>query len=52
MKDYDLCKNPSEYVFFDAIHPTESANRIISQFMWSGNQSITGPYNLKSLYEE
>ena len=52
VKDYELCENPSEYVFFDAIHPTESANRIISQFMWSGNQSITGPYNLKTLFEE
>ncbi|WJX87001.1 hypothetical protein P8452_69235 [Trifolium repens] len=52
VKDYDLCKNPSEYVFFDAVHPTESASRIISQFMWSGNMSISGPYNLKSLFEE
>ncbi|KEH18901.1 GDSL esterase/lipase 1 [Medicago truncatula] len=52
VKDYDLCDNPSEYLFFDAIHATESANRIISQFMWSGNQSITGPYNIKTLFEE
>ncbi|XP_045806172.1 GDSL esterase/lipase 5-like isoform X3 [Trifolium pratense] len=52
VKDYDLCKNPSEYVFFDAVHPTESASRIISQFMWSGNLSISGPYNLKSLFQE
>ncbi|XP_073226947.1 GDSL lipase-like isoform X2 [Cicer arietinum] len=52
IKDYDLCENPSEYVFFDAVHPTERANRIISQFMWSGNQSIAGPYNLKTLFED
>lgn len=51
VKDYDLCQNPSENVFFDAIHPTESASKIISQFMWSGNQSIAGPYNLKTLFE-
>ncbi|XP_058762401.1 GDSL esterase/lipase 5-like isoform X1 [Vicia villosa] len=51
VKDYDLCEMPSEYVFFDAIHPTESASKIISQFMWSGNQSIAGPYNLKTLFE-
>ncbi|CAJ2657809.1 unnamed protein product [Trifolium pratense] len=52
VKDYDLCKNPSDYVFFDSVHPTESASKIFSQFMWSGNQSITGPYNLKSLFEQ
>ncbi|TKY61147.1 GDSL esterase/lipase 1 [Spatholobus suberectus] len=52
VKDYDLCENPSEYVFFDSVHPTERADQIISQLIWSGNQSITGPYNLKTLFEE
>ncbi|KAL4277615.1 hypothetical protein S245_072251 [Arachis hypogaea] len=50
-KDYDLCKNPSDYVFFDSVHPTESVNKIFSQIMWSGNQTSTGPYNLKTLFE-
>ena len=52
VKDYELCENPSDYVFFDSIHPTERFNQIISQLMWSGNQSIAGPYNLKTLFEE
>lgn len=51
MKDYNLCENPSEYVFFDSVHPTERADEIISQFMWSGNSSIAGPYNLKTLFQ-
>ncbi|KAG4394266.1 hypothetical protein GLYMA_03G263900v4 [Glycine max] len=51
-KDYDLCENPSEYVFFDSVHPTERADQIISQFMWSGHQSIAGPFNLKTLFQE
>ncbi|RYR32246.1 hypothetical protein Ahy_A10g046835 isoform A [Arachis hypogaea] len=50
-KDYDLCKNPSDYVFFDSVHPTERVNKIFSQIMWSGNQTSTGPYNLKTLFE-
>ena len=25
-KDYELCDNPSEYVLFDAVRPTERAN--------------------------
>lgn len=52
VKDYELCENPSEYVFFDSTHPTERVNQIVSQLMWSGNQSIIGPYNLKTLFEE
>ncbi|KAK7338221.1 hypothetical protein VNO77_18823 [Canavalia gladiata] len=52
VKDYNLCENPSEYVFFDSSHPTERVDQIISQLMWSGNQSITGRYNLKALFEE
>lgn len=52
VKDYDLCENPSEYVFFDSVHTTDRAAQVISQFMWSGNQSIAGPYNLKTLFEE
>lgn len=52
VKGYDLCENPSEYLFFDSTHPTETGSRIISQLMWSGNQSIIGPYNLKALFEE
>ncbi|KEH18902.1 putative SGNH hydrolase-type esterase domain-containing protein [Medicago truncatula] len=52
VKDYDLCDNPSEYLLFDSTHPTEAGSRIISQYMWSGNQTITGPYNLKTLFEE
>uniref|UniRef100_A0A0R0FWM5 Uncharacterized protein n=1 Tax=Glycine max TaxID=3847 RepID=A0A0R0FWM5_SOYBN len=53
VKDYELCENPRDYVFFDSIHPTERVDQIISQLiMWSGNQRITGPYNLKTLFEE
>ncbi|KAE9616003.1 putative carboxylesterase [Lupinus albus] len=52
VKDYELCENPSEYVFFDSVHPTERVYQLFSQLMWSGNQSITGPHNLKTLFEE
>ncbi|XP_020213887.1 GDSL esterase/lipase 1 [Cajanus cajan] len=50
VKDYELCENSSEYVFFDSVHPTERLDQIISQLMWSGN--LAGPYNLKTLFEE
>ncbi|KAL5579644.1 hypothetical protein UlMin_012086 [Ulmus minor] len=37
-KEYELCDNPNDYLFFDAL-------------MWSGNSDVTGPYNLKALFE-
>ena len=52
LKDYEVCENASDYVFFDSVHPTERADKIFSKLIWSGNQTITGPYNLKTLFEE
>ncbi|KAJ0007981.1 hypothetical protein Pint_29429 [Pistacia integerrima] len=50
-KEYQLCKDPGEYLFFDAGHPSEKAYRQIAELMWSGTASVTGPYNLKKLFE-
>ncbi|XP_034209271.1 GDSL esterase/lipase 2-like [Prunus dulcis] len=49
-KKYNLCKNVSEYVFFDSSHPTERVYEQFAKKIWSGN-SITAPYNLKALFE-
>uniref|UniRef100_A0ACD5W1T1 Uncharacterized protein n=1 Tax=Avena sativa TaxID=4498 RepID=A0ACD5W1T1_AVESA len=44
-----MCANRDEYVFWDAYHPTERANRIIvSQFMTGSNDYIT-PLNLSTV---
>uniref|UniRef100_A0A2N9FTZ2 SGNH hydrolase-type esterase domain-containing protein n=1 Tax=Fagus sylvatica TaxID=28930 RepID=A0A2N9FTZ2_FAGSY len=51
VKEYELCENVSEYVFFDSIHPTEKVNQQFAELMWSGTPNITGPYNLKALFE-
>ncbi|KAF3450557.1 hypothetical protein FNV43_RR06644 [Rhamnella rubrinervis] len=51
LKVYELCDNPSEYVFFDSAHPTERAYQQLAQLSWSGNSSVAGPYNLKALFE-
>ena len=50
--DYELCENVNDYVFFDSLHPTERAYHIFSQFIWNGNRTITGPYNLKALFQQ
>ena len=45
---YELCDNVNDYVFFDANHPTEKVNQMISNLWWDGNGS---PHNLKVLFE-
>ncbi|KAI4355379.1 hypothetical protein L6164_004159 [Bauhinia variegata] len=52
VKEYELCDNPNNYVFFDSAHPTERANQFFAQQMWSGNDSVTVPQNLKTLFED
>ncbi|XP_055961789.1 GDSL esterase/lipase 1-like [Mercurialis annua] len=49
-KDYELCENPNDFVFFDG-HPTEHFSNQIAKLMWSGNSKYTNPYNLKTLLE-
>ncbi|XWS20011.1 hypothetical protein CRYUN_Cryun31cG0065000 [Craigia yunnanensis] len=49
--EYELCSDPSEYLFFDSNHISDKANKQISELMWSGAPNITGPYNLKALFE-
>ncbi|MBA0623150.1 hypothetical protein Godav_008633 [Gossypium davidsonii] len=48
---YELCSDPNDYLFFDSDHLTEKACKQIAQLMWSGTPNITGPYNLKALFE-
>ncbi|KDP40647.1 hypothetical protein JCGZ_24646 [Jatropha curcas] len=49
-KDYELCENPNEYLFFDA-HPTEKANKQFAELMWNGSPQDIRPRNLKQLFE-
>ncbi|KAF7813979.1 GDSL esterase/lipase 5 [Senna tora] len=49
---YELCENPSDHVFFDPSHYSERAAQIIAHQMWSGNGNTTGPYNLRSLFQD
>ncbi|KAL6641040.1 hypothetical protein ACP70R_019221 [Stipagrostis hirtigluma subsp. patula] len=47
----NLCRDRSRYVFWDAYHPTERANRVIvSQFM-SGSLDYVSPMNLSTVME-
>ncbi|KAK4780364.1 hypothetical protein SAY87_016470 [Trapa incisa] len=48
---YNLCSDPTKYVWFDAAHPTESANKQLSDLLWAGPLRVVGPYNAKALFD-
>ncbi|KAI9162619.1 hypothetical protein LWI28_028995 [Acer negundo] len=51
IKEYEVCEKPSEYLFFDADHPSEMASKQIAELMWSSEiPNVTGPYNLETLF--
>ncbi|XP_021847495.1 GDSL lipase [Spinacia oleracea] len=47
---FSVCSNPSEYLWFDAAHPTDKANQAFSKEFWSGGSSLVAPYNLQQLF--
>ncbi|XP_030523855.2 GDSL lipase-like [Rhodamnia argentea] len=51
VREYSLCPNPGEHVFFDSYHPSERAYRQFAQLMWNGSLRTTKPYNLEALFK-
>ncbi|CAN6458260.1 unnamed protein product [Victoria cruziana] len=43
------CQNRSEYVFWDAFHPTEAANRVLAQRVYAGSPPYCYPINVSQL---
>ncbi|KAK2632948.1 hypothetical protein EUGRSUZ_L00836 [Eucalyptus grandis] len=41
VREYSLCPNPEEYVFFDSYHPSERAYQQFGQLMWNGSWHTT-----------
>nr|KAJ0202847.1 hypothetical protein LSAT_V11C500291620 [Lactuca sativa] len=50
IREFELCDNPDDYVFFDAPHPSEAASRQFAELFWNGDSKVTSPYNLKALF--
>ncbi|EFJ32530.1 hypothetical protein SELMODRAFT_85364 [Selaginella moellendorffii] len=46
-----VCSTRNQYFYWDAYHPTESANRLIASAILSGNKTIMFPFNLKQLID-
>ncbi|XP_048234298.1 GDSL esterase/lipase 1 [Ricinus communis] len=51
IEPYELCSDPSEFVWFDGGHPTEQTNAQLARLVWEGGPDASTPYNLKQLYD-
>ncbi|KAF5466286.1 hypothetical protein F2P56_016227 [Juglans regia] len=54
VKEFQVCENPKEYVFWDSYHLTERAYKQLADEMWSGESntnSMQGPFNLRDLFQ-
>ncbi|KAM6601769.1 hypothetical protein CsatA_021378 [Cannabis sativa] len=50
-KEYELCENVNDHVFFDFAHGTERFNEQFAIEAWNGKPSGSGSSNLKRLFE-
>ncbi|XP_019157203.1 PREDICTED: GDSL esterase/lipase 1-like [Ipomoea nil] len=51
LKEYELCKDVGDYLFFDNGHPTEKSNLMSARLLWNGDHNLVHPYNVKSFFE-
>ncbi|OMO65984.1 Lipase, GDSL [Corchorus olitorius] len=54
VKEFQVCKHPNEYLFWDSFHLTEKANKQLADEMWKGKSNSfndVGPYSLKKLFK-
>ncbi|KZV27552.1 GDSL esterase/lipase 5 [Dorcoceras hygrometricum] len=49
VKEFELCENPDEFIFWDSYHLTENVYRQMADHMWGGDQ--TGKSTLKSFFQ-
>ncbi|GKC24914.1 lipase, GDSL, partial [Tanacetum coccineum] len=52
VKEFELCDNINDYLFFDSNHCTEVANRRYAELFWDRDSSVTTPYNLKAFFHD
>lgn len=54
VKEFELCQNPNEYVFWDSFHLTDKVYSQLAHEMWSGegDSKPLGLYNLKDLFRD
>uniref|UniRef100_A0A7C9DL13 Uncharacterized protein n=1 Tax=Opuntia streptacantha TaxID=393608 RepID=A0A7C9DL13_OPUST len=46
-RNFTVCSDPSDCLWFDGGHPTEEANRQFSEEFTGGSANLVAPYNLR-----
>ncbi|KAH0895140.1 hypothetical protein HID58_057569, partial [Brassica napus] len=50
VKEYKLCENPDDYIFWDSLHLTQNAYKQFANLIWNGGHMsdslVVGPYNI------
>lgn len=50
-KEYELCDNIDDHIWWDSFHPTEKLHEQIAKELWhAAYDNSVGPYNLKQLF--
>ncbi|KAL8492755.1 hypothetical protein ACS0TY_024089 [Phlomoides rotata] len=47
----NICEDRDKYMFWDAFHPSDRANRIIVQTIYNGSDEYMAPMNLKTIMD-
>ncbi|XAR49841.1 hypothetical protein NMG60_11003997 [Bertholletia excelsa] len=50
VKEFELCNNPKEFVFWDSFHLTEHFYKQMADEMWAGGPHAVKPRNLRDLF--
>ncbi|TXG61708.1 hypothetical protein EZV62_013071 [Acer yangbiense] len=52
VKEYELCENAEDYVWWDSFHPTEKIHEQFAKALWNGEPEPepVGSYNLQRLF--
>ncbi|XP_019168146.1 PREDICTED: GDSL esterase/lipase 1-like [Ipomoea nil] len=52
LKEYELCKDVKDYLFFDHAHLTEKSSHHFATLLWNGDPNLTRSYTVKSLFQQ
>ncbi|XP_019168154.1 PREDICTED: GDSL esterase/lipase 3-like [Ipomoea nil] len=52
LKEYELCKDVRDYMFFDNVHLIEKSNLHFATLLWNGDPNMVRSCSMKSLFHQ